>query len=184
MSEMQTNEIPSKKGTSKNVLLALVVLCIITIAMVAVVVSLSLRVSELSQKYDKSNALLNILENHVPDNLDNLFPNKIILWNEKQLTSPSNVESNVTLAYSFNYTGYLRVYVTSPTSDLSWARITWSNNQFNPITADFSTGLGTDNVGVFPVLKGVTQLNVFFGALDFSQKTKTQNDTITILYYY
>lgn len=102
------SETKPKKVVGRNVAIALGIVCIGLISgMVIEGILLSNNVSELTQKYDKEHTLVNSWEDIVPDNLNGLFQNKVVLWNDKKLTGPSNTEANETLVYDFNQTGYV-----------------------------------------------------------------------------
>ena len=179
----------NRKVVRRSVAIALGIICIVLVAsMITVVASMLNTVSGLTQKYDKEHILVNSWGGNIPNNLNDLFQNKVVLWNDKKLTEPSNIQANETIVYDFNYTGCLLINITTSTSNITWARILWSDNddEFMPLGSIVTVNYVTrsyDGVGLFPVLKGVTQLQIGFGALDFSGAS-IQNQTITITYYY
>jgi len=173
-----------KKMVSRNVAIALGIVCIGLISGIVIEGILLLNnVSELTQKYD---ALGNSWEGVIPDNLNGLFQNKVVLWNDKKLTEPSNTEANETLVYDFNQTGCLFVNITSSTSELTWVRTEWSYEIYNSqgwhnVTVRYS--IDAREGGLVPVLNGVTHLQIYSGATNLSE-TRNENQTVTIVYYY
>lgn len=67
---------------------------------------------------------------------------------------------------------------------MTWVRAEWSYDsvfpQWHNVTVRYTADGGE---GLAPVLKGVTKLQIYSGATNFSE-TRNENQTVTIVYYY
>ena len=189
------DETKPKKVASRSVAIALGIICIVLV--VAVVTSLSLRVSDLTQKSDKESTLLNIWANiwnnpdnlhTIPNNINDLFQNRVILWDSRNVTEPigpfsgSPSFSNFTLAYNFTQYGCILVNITYSTVGIygNWVIIKWSDGPQPHATYD--NAVEQTNVGLFPVLSGTNSVQVLLGNFDGGNENVTA--TVSITYYY
>lgn len=193
------NETNLKKMVSRNVVFVLLTIFLVVILAVAFVVSsLSLKVSELNQKLEKESILAGIWDRnipdwgtfqaHIPSNINDLFQNKTILWDNENVTEFPESYVNITLPCNFTHYGCLLINISYSTADITytWVAVNFpqyeGGSQFGGIYQFEYTNFKPyyTHLAVFPVV-WTTSVQIQVGN-QWSVGNDTQ--TMSVTYYY
>jgi hypothetical protein len=180
------NETKPKKMVSRNVAIRLGIVCILVIALMAInVTQLSLSISELTKKYDRENTLASVWVSPLPapSNINDLFQNNTVLWNDENVTEPAR--SNATFTFTNDYftePGCLLVNVSGSTPNPfdNWIEIYWTGRTTVGSFTSFSH-TSISSTALFPILNP-TSVQFIIGNDETGNGNVTQ--TVSMTYYY
>jgi hypothetical protein len=110
----------------------------------------------LANVYDWNN--LGTFEDHLPSNINDLFQNKVVLWNNNVTESPESY-INITLPYNFNQYGCLLINITYSTVAIpyTWVEVQYPSKEggleYGSAAIEFTyVGNTITHLALFPVV--------------------------------
>jgi flagellar basal body-associated protein FliL len=189
MAEVSSTKNKPKKSFSKIIAIVLGIICIISI------VSAVALLANITRKYDQERTLAQCWENDraIPSNLNDLFPNKIVIWKNKQVTEPSAQDATFAFLNYFNYTGCLLINITSSNAksldNADSVAISWNSTSPSRFPQYWNITFTSNDIDapgdsyLFPVLPS-NSLDVFIGNMGIAGNGDIITQTVTLTYYY
>ena len=199
MNETKPSVMEPKKMISKNVAIALGIICIVLIALIAYFTATGILVQnsynnlqnqnkQLQTWLDGNETLLNqtqvnytSLQNQMNNLTDIISLNKSTIWYDGTLQIVPALEATA-LEENAPYAGYVSVHASSPPTNETVVELVYYYEVLN-FRHDETINLGSNGTAIFPVLPD-TSLAIYFSDPQLLGSGISRTANVTVTYYY